>query len=645
MALSTGPNLGLLVNGIKGEEHYDLLMRMWRALDSIVQPTVKGRLSVAPGSPADGDTYIIIPTATGTWSGHDNKIGRYSSILATWEYFTPKNGWTFYDQLAGTEYRYNGTNWAAVASGGGGGSGGGLSSALTIVTDTELTLDDANSIVIVDASAGETELVIPGNDFVAFDVPTQFTVYNDTASPLRVIFNDFDCRIVGDTTYPAFRLAAGKKADIYKIDSEAWITGPNDVEGYYPTDSIWRGRRFRFTGFTVAGTSMKLSELQLFDDAAARISADAAVSATEATAAGVMEDLNNNDLTDGVEFDAADAEDPAFYINYVFATKHTLSGIKLGGVDGADDYPTTLIGEVWIDGVGWTECMNITGLIYPGDETLSALIPVTAASAIEGLVMYLDTANTLSYDGSSQTWHNLVTVPAEGVENDWDFYLGSTSGAESTDPAFSGTPGTDVCYFALGSTRRLTLAAGTSPTSTFLKHLHYAAKKFTVEIWFKYKGEGVQSRLLDTGTQDFGGSYTSRGVAVGEFGGGHKIIHRIMRDSSGAESKTVVSDNAFTVNSRYMIAWSQDGTGADDSFIYRNGAYDPVGSANTWDGTPSSPGTNPANLSPKIGIRGDGGYGGVATDTEIYMIRVYNRNLSKSELDLNWAYDKARFGL
>ena len=60
MALTNGPNLGLLVNGNAGEGHYTDLMKQWRGLDGLVMPNAKGYLTnTPPGSPADGDLYII----------------------------------------------------------------------------------------------------------------------------------------------------------------------------------------------------------------------------------------------------------------------------------------------------------------------------------------------------------------------------------------------------------------------------------------------------------------------------------------------------------------------------------------------------------------------------------------------------------
>ena len=65
------------------------------ALDQLVQPAVKSRTVTAPpGSPAEGDTYIVAPSATGAWAGKD---GRFACWLSgAWSFRTPADGWLAY---------------------------------------------------------------------------------------------------------------------------------------------------------------------------------------------------------------------------------------------------------------------------------------------------------------------------------------------------------------------------------------------------------------------------------------------------------------------------------------------------------------------------------------------------------------------
>lgn len=112
MTLAFGPRLGLLVDGDQGELHYEELMAFLRGLDSLVQANVISRtLTSPPGSPSDGNTYIVAASATGAWTGHDNAIARYSAKETAWEFYTPKQGWMVYSVADTDLYYYTGSTW------------------------------------------------------------------------------------------------------------------------------------------------------------------------------------------------------------------------------------------------------------------------------------------------------------------------------------------------------------------------------------------------------------------------------------------------------------------------------------------------------------------------------------------------------
>ena len=70
------------------------------ALDQLVQPAVKSRTTTAPpGSPIEGDTYIVAPSATGAWAGKDGKFACW--LNGAWSYRTPADGWLAYVVDAG----------------------------------------------------------------------------------------------------------------------------------------------------------------------------------------------------------------------------------------------------------------------------------------------------------------------------------------------------------------------------------------------------------------------------------------------------------------------------------------------------------------------------------------------------------------
>lgn len=190
MALTNGPNLGVLVNGALGEEHYDELMAQWRALDTLIQCNVISMtLTTPPGSPADGDTYIVAASPTGAWAGKATNLARWSAVLGAWEFFAPKEGWKTYCLADGGDHKFDGTAWVVT----GGGSGTGIVE--SIVAGAGITVDDtdpANPVVTATASAPTTAIPIAVSDEstalttgtakVTFRMPFGFTLTEPRAS-------------------------------------------------------------------------------------------------------------------------------------------------------------------------------------------------------------------------------------------------------------------------------------------------------------------------------------------------------------------------------------------------------------------------------------------------------------------------------
>lgn len=123
MTNTTGPRLGQLINANIGEDHTDLFRAFLRAFDSLVQGSVKDKdLATPPGSPANGDAYIVATGGTGAWASKDGKVAVYSTELTTAGTNTKVPGWEFHSAVVGmwfyvadedTYYRYNGSAWTS----------------------------------------------------------------------------------------------------------------------------------------------------------------------------------------------------------------------------------------------------------------------------------------------------------------------------------------------------------------------------------------------------------------------------------------------------------------------------------------------------------------------------------------------------
>lgn len=66
-----------------------------RSLDLLVQPVVKSRtLATPPGSPAEGDAYLVAAAPTGAWTGKAGSVAAY--VDGGWSFRTPLDGWLLY---------------------------------------------------------------------------------------------------------------------------------------------------------------------------------------------------------------------------------------------------------------------------------------------------------------------------------------------------------------------------------------------------------------------------------------------------------------------------------------------------------------------------------------------------------------------
>lgn len=80
------------------------------------QQPVLDILNDPPGSPAEGQRYLIDTAPTGAWVGHGASIATYNGT--GWDYAVPAEGWYVYDIDSNARMFYNGSAWAAdVASG------------------------------------------------------------------------------------------------------------------------------------------------------------------------------------------------------------------------------------------------------------------------------------------------------------------------------------------------------------------------------------------------------------------------------------------------------------------------------------------------------------------------------------------------
>ena len=112
MSISYGLNLGIMNGAADGDLYGDAMRAFQRACDAFLQPIVKGYLTnTPPGSPVDGDMYIVGSAPTGSWASYAWYVAKWSALLAAWEFYLPKNGWQFQSNSAREIYRRTGGAW------------------------------------------------------------------------------------------------------------------------------------------------------------------------------------------------------------------------------------------------------------------------------------------------------------------------------------------------------------------------------------------------------------------------------------------------------------------------------------------------------------------------------------------------------
>ncbi|MBP0440145.1 DUF2793 domain-containing protein [Tianweitania sediminis] len=82
-----------------------------RLLDGLVQLSVLDRdLTAPPGSPADGDRYIVGSGATGAWAGWDLNVAIWTD--GAWLRLPPRTGWRAWVEDEGLLLVYDGSSWS-----------------------------------------------------------------------------------------------------------------------------------------------------------------------------------------------------------------------------------------------------------------------------------------------------------------------------------------------------------------------------------------------------------------------------------------------------------------------------------------------------------------------------------------------------
>jgi Protein of unknown function (DUF2793) len=108
--MSSTPHLALpLLAAAQAQKHVTHNEAL-ASLDALVHLAVKERnRTLAPGSPAEGDRYLIGAGATGAFAGHDDEVALFD--LGLWRFFAPGPGWRAYVEAENRIIVFDGTQW------------------------------------------------------------------------------------------------------------------------------------------------------------------------------------------------------------------------------------------------------------------------------------------------------------------------------------------------------------------------------------------------------------------------------------------------------------------------------------------------------------------------------------------------------
>lgn len=180
MAVSNGPNLGRMINAATGDTFDTDFRSLLRAVDVLLQGAVISMaLTAPPGSPTNGDRYVVGASATGAWSGHDKAIAVWTTDNpgtpgGLWEFYPPKAGWMVVNVADANVYKYVSSAWAVVGGGGGGG-GVPVKSMITILPNIDPNRSEFNTAQHSLNNSTTYTLYIPG-----------FAVMNQAAANCQV---------------------------------------------------------------------------------------------------------------------------------------------------------------------------------------------------------------------------------------------------------------------------------------------------------------------------------------------------------------------------------------------------------------------------------------------------------------------------
>ena len=108
--MANSPRHGIPLMSSATEQQWSTFSQAMKYFDALTDTVILGSQTTPPGSPDEGDTYIVTATATGAWTGHEDELAYY--INSAWMFFTAAEGKIVWDSANSLYLRWTGSVWA-----------------------------------------------------------------------------------------------------------------------------------------------------------------------------------------------------------------------------------------------------------------------------------------------------------------------------------------------------------------------------------------------------------------------------------------------------------------------------------------------------------------------------------------------------
>lgn len=223
----------------------------------------------------------------------------------------------------------------------------------------------------------------------------------------------------------------------------------------------------------------------------------------------------------------------------------------------------------------------------------------------DGLVLYLDAANTRSYPGTGTTWSDLSR--------------GGNNGTLTNGPTFNSANGGSIVFDGTNDYVATNIVSLRSLTGT----------RSTLMMWFRTPNSSTRQALLADWTSA-GNNETARLEISGYNMSANKVGGTI--NSSGGGATPVQSTTSIQNNTWYNVVLLYDG---NFTRLYLNGIQE----------ASLATGERGSNSTGLVAIARGGDYNGIYLNGNIAQTLIYNRALSATEIRQNYNATKTRFGL